>query len=100
MLRRKDATEDMIVQGNLVQGNLYQRLQEVYLKREKTDVLKHALTLKNEKVAFCELSNIQKKIYQRLLSLADYKLLRFAKSPCTCGVNRTFFEGYRLLTSR
>ena len=47
MRRRKDATEDMIARGNVVQGNLYQRLQDVYLKREKNEVLKHALTLRS-----------------------------------------------------
>jgi SNF2 family DNA or RNA helicase len=90
----------MLALGEKRQRELFDRLSNTYLKRDKADVLKNALTTKDERVVFCELSNVQKMIYQRILSLADYKLLRFARSPCDCGVNQEFFSGYRLMRNR
>jgi SNF2 family DNA or RNA helicase len=90
----------MIKLGDERQRSLKQRLATVWLKREKADVLKDSLTLKDEKIVFCELSGVQKTIYQRLLSLADFKFLRLSRTPCDCGVNQKFFIGYRLLKTR
>jgi SNF2 family DNA or RNA helicase len=90
----------MINLGIERQHELKQKLATVWLKREKEDVLKNALKSKNEMVVFCDLSSVQKTIYQRLLSSADYTFLRMSKSPCDCGANRDFFIGYRLLKTR
>ena len=40
----------------------------------------------------CELSPLQKQVYQHLLSLPEFDLVRQANSPCDCGVNAGFFQ--------
>lgn len=66
----------------------------------KEEVLKDELTEKTEKVLFCELSNVQKQIYQNILALPDYELLRMSVSPCDCGVNQRYFSEYKRLKSK
>ena len=70
------------------------------MKRNKEDVLKDSLTEKEETVIICALSDIQKTMYQRVLNLPDYLLLRLSTSPCDCGVNRNFFVGYKKMRTR
>ncbi len=90
----------MLSLGDKRQRELSERLKNVYLRREKKEELKDILTLKEEKVVFCELSSVQKLIYERILSLPDYNFMRLAKSPCDCGVNQDFFRGYKMLKTR
>jgi SNF2 family DNA or RNA helicase len=65
---------------------------KVHLRRTKEEVLRAELPTKDERIVFCELSELQKKIYQKLLSLPEFHLLRLAKTPCDCGINQAFFE--------
>jgi SNF2 family DNA or RNA helicase len=60
-------------------------------------VLTDDLPEKKERVLFCELSPIQKELYQHILTLPDYILLKFASAPCDCGANRDLFQAYKLL---
>ena len=69
----------------------------VLLHRKKSEVLKNELTEKMQRVIFCELSDIQKRLYRHVLTLPDYHLLRTANTPCDCGVNQTFFLEFRRL---
>ena len=62
----------------------------IYIKRLKTEVLKE-LPLKTENVLLCELSDMQKDVYDHILNLPDYLLLRGANAPCDCGVNMNYF---------
>jgi len=70
----------------------------IYIKRLKTEVLKE-LPLKTENVLLCELSDMQKDVYDHILNLPDYLLLRGANAPCDCGVNMNYFAEYRRLRS-
>jgi SNF2 family DNA or RNA helicase len=93
-------------------------MRPAYLERKKEDVLKDSLTQKREKVVFCELTEIQKKIYRHLIALPDYQYLRFGNAPCgkgfdltilcvfteshllfscilDCGINKQYFRGYK-----
>lgn len=59
-------------------------------------VLKDSLTHKNEKVIFCELSEVQKTLYRHLLSLPDYEMLKMGNAPCGgCNINQQYFIGYK-----
>ena len=93
--RSKDAKEEVNNKAE-EQGELLRNLMKpAYLERKKEDVLKDTLTKKRERVVFCELSEIQKKIYRHIITLPDYELLRFANTPCRCGVNKGYFLGYK-----
>jgi len=70
------------------------------LSRKKKDYLKGSLTEKDEKVVFCELTDVQKEIYRNIMSLPDYFLLRMANTPCDCGVNKAFFVNYQSLKTK
>jgi len=72
-------------------------MEMVYLERKKADVLKDDLTEKMQRVIFCELSDLQKRLYRHVLSLPDYHMLRTANTPCDCGVNQAFFLEFRRL---
>lgn len=48
----------------------------------------------------CELSPLQKQVYQHLLTLPDFDLVRKANSPCDCGVNSGFFQRVHRLKTR
>ena len=78
---------------------LTRKLSEIYLQRKKEDVLGDQLPKKDERVLFCELSGLQKRIYEHVLTLPDYELLRKAQCPCDCGRNREFFRKYVRLAS-
>jgi SNF2 family DNA or RNA helicase len=61
---------------------------EVFLKRNKEDVLADVLPMKLNSVVFCELSDIQLCIYKHVLGLPDYDIIIKSNAPCDCGVNR------------
>ena len=50
-------------------------------------------------VMFCDLTPIQKQIYQRILQLPEYQNLVKKDSPCDCGINKRFFAEYIKLGS-
>mmetsp|Transcript_11742 Transcript_11742/g.19969 ORF Transcript_11742/g.19969 Transcript_11742/m.19969 type:complete len:723 (-) Transcript_11742:147-2315(-) len=98
--RAKDAKAECVTLGKDKQQVLERMLKPVYLVRKKDDVLQNKLTKKNEKVIFCQLSEIQKMVYRHILTLPDYDLLRFANAPCECGVNKQYFISYRKLKTK
>jgi Helicase conserved C-terminal domain len=76
---------------------LTEKLKVLYIKRNKSQVLTDELPMKNERVLFCEPSPIQKELYERMLLLPDFILLKYAQAPCECGVNRALFQQFKLL---
>ena len=82
------------------QKELDRILKPVYLVRKKEVSLKGKLTKKNEKVIFCQLTEIQKKLYRHILTLPDYDLVRMANTPCDCGINRQYFQAYKKLKTK
>lgn len=58
------------------------------------------LPAKMEQIVFCELTETQKRIYQRILDCPDFTTLRTSWLPCDCGVNAGFFEGYNSMPTR
>jgi SNF2 family DNA or RNA helicase len=58
---------------------LTDKLRSLYLRRTKDEVLKDALPMKDERIVFCEPSELQKLIYQHILEQPDFVLLRYVK---------------------
>ena len=92
--RAKDAKDGVMRLADKQEHLLRRLIKPAYIERKKEEVLKDTLTQKNERVVFCELSEVQKKIYRHIISLPDFELLRFANAPCDCGVNKAYFRGY------
>jgi SNF2 family DNA or RNA helicase len=61
---------------------------EVLLRRDKKDVLADKLPQKLESIVFCELSDIQRRVYKHILDLPDFDILIKSNAPCDCGVNK------------
>lgn len=95
LARTKDAKQNVIELGQKRQKELTQTLKGVLLQRSKECFLKHFLKNKDDRVLFCELSEVQKEIYRHILALPDYFLLSTSSIPCDCGVNRDFFFKYK-----
>ena len=93
--RAKDAHAKVLRMAAQCEQMLRDRIKPAYLERKKEDVLKDSLTQKREKVVFCELTEIQKKIYRHIIALPDYQHLRFANAPCDCGINKQYFKAYK-----
>jgi SNF2 family DNA or RNA helicase len=93
--RAKDAHEKVLRRAAQCEQMLRDRIKPAYLERKKEEVLKDSLTKKREKVVFCELTEIQKKIYRHIIALPDYQHLRFANAPCDCGINKQYFRAYK-----
>jgi SNF2 family DNA or RNA helicase len=83
--RAKDAKTAVLQIAAQCEQMLRDRMRPAYLERKKEDVLKDSLTQKREKVVFCELTEIQKKIYRHIIALPDYQYLRFGNAPCGKG---------------
>ena len=71
----------------------------LYIKRTKEDVLRDSLPDKDERIVFCELSELQKQIYRHVIEQPDFVLLSKANGPCDCGINTKFFLEYQNLVS-
>ncbi|CAB1103229.1 unnamed protein product [Ectocarpus sp. CCAP 1310/34] len=55
------------------------------IRRTKDEELGDVLKGKSDTVVFCDLSEVQRELYQRVLSLPEFQLLARAKEPCNCG---------------
>jgi len=53
-----------------------------------------------KQILFCEPTPIQKALYEHIICLPDYELLRYGNAPCDCGVNRAIFAGYKRLRTK
>lgn len=93
--RAKDAKQKVLDLAEEREQILRNAIRPAFLERKKEVVLKDELTEKKEEVIFCELTDIQKKIYRHIIALPDYQQLRFANAPCDCGVNKQYFRGYK-----
>lgn len=94
--RTRNATPESLQHGERVKEELDRELKPIYMRRIKTEVLKD-MPEKFELLVRCELSDLQKRVYEGLLNQPDYIVLRGANSPCDCGVNVNFFAEYRRL---
>lgn len=96
LARTKDASDESRRLGKQREKELMNTIGPAYLERKKEVVLKDSLKAKNEKVIFCELSDVQKNLYRHLLSMPDYYFLRMSNAPCgACNINQQYFIGYK-----
>jgi DNA excision repair protein ERCC-6-like 2 len=93
LCRTKDATAEAVALGNDRALELSAKLQQVYLRRSKEDTLSDVLPKKDERIVFCELSDLQKELYEYILEQPDFVVLRQKNAPCDCGVNRKVSTG-------
>lgn len=98
--RTKDADAAVVDLGTERSREFSALMLKAYLRRTKAEVLQNELPEKTERIVFCELSDLQKRIYQHMLEQPDFRLLRYASDPCDCGVNKPFFKWLKKLSTR
>merc|ERR1712100_484143 len=98
--RTNDATSTMVKLGLNAGEESSKLLYDLYIARKKEDVLMDHLPMKDERIVFCEPSDLQKQLYKHILKQPDFLLLIQANAPCDCGINQKFFLEYQHLASK
>lgn len=62
------------------------------LRRTKQETIGHLMRGKVDNVVFCKMSDVQTRVYRRLLRSPDFQLLISKDLPCTCGSHLTRVE--------
>lgn len=62
------------------------------LRRTKEGTIGHLMRGKADNVVFCKMSDVQTRVYRRLLRSPDFQLLISKDSPCSCGSHLTRVE--------
>ncbi|KAK4342339.1 hypothetical protein RND71_038155 [Anisodus tanguticus] len=60
-------------------------LRKYLLRRTKEETIGHLMLGKEDNVVFCAMSELQKRVYQRMLLLPDVQCLINKDLPCSCG---------------
>lgn len=79
---------------------LTEKLDRILIERTKVEVLSDKLPNKKQHVVFCEMSELQKDIYEHLMTIPDVESVKYACAPCDCGINKEFFKNYLKLQSQ
>lgn len=86
--RSSEADPVAVEIGEEKSAELSRKMDEIYLRRTKEEVLIDDLPNKDERIVFCEPSKLQKELYQHIIAQPDFILLAHANAPCDCGVNQ------------
>lgn len=62
------------------------------LRRTKQETIGHLMRGKADNVVFCKMSDVQIRVYRRLLQSPDFQLLISKDKPCSCGSHLTRVE--------
>uniref|UniRef100_A0A1D1YFI4 Putative DNA repair and recombination protein RAD26-like n=1 Tax=Anthurium amnicola TaxID=1678845 RepID=A0A1D1YFI4_9ARAE len=60
-------------------------LQKYLLRRTKEETIGHLMLGKEDNVVFCAMSELQKRVYRRMLAQPEIRCLINKDLPCTCG---------------
>lgn len=60
-------------------------LSKYMLRRTKEETIGHLMMGKEDNVVFCQMSKLQKRVYQRMLQLPEIQCLVNKDKPCACG---------------
>ena len=100
---RFDSTTLELAKGRKASKLMREKLATIALRRDKS-IIADLLPKKDDNIIFCPLTKLQKKIYETVLQLPEYVILRDSQEICRCGrsVNKTkrqccmSFDGQKL----
>jgi SNF2 family DNA or RNA helicase len=75
--------------GRHASRRLHAKLQQVMLRRKK-ELISHELPGKEDNVVFCNLTELQRRLYERALAVPEVTLLRRLVDRCQCGSGNLF----------
>ncbi|XP_038901191.1 switch 2 [Benincasa hispida] len=83
--QRSTAPERFIRIADERKQHLAAVLHKYMLRRTKQETIGHLMLGKEDNVVFCAMSELQKRVYRRMLQLPDIKCLINKDLPCGCG---------------
>ncbi|KAJ4845600.1 Swi5 complex subunit Swi2 [Turnera subulata] len=83
--QRSSAPERFIRVADERKEHLVGVLRKYMLRRTKEETIGHLMMGKEDNVVFCAMSELQKRVYKRMLQLPDVQCLVNKDRPCSCG---------------
>ncbi|XP_073299130.1 switch 2 [Primulina huaijiensis] len=83
--QRSSAPQRFVRVADERKQHLVSVLQKYMLRRTKEETIGHLMMGKEDNVVFCAMSELQKRVYQRILQLPDIECLVNKDLPCSCG---------------
>lgn len=90
--QRLSAPEKFIQVADERKQHLVAVLQKYLLRRTKEETIGHLMLGKEDNVVFCAMSELQKRVYKRMLEQPDIQCLINKDLPCRCGSPLTQVE--------
>ncbi|GAV80592.1 SNF2_N domain-containing protein/Helicase_C domain-containing protein [Cephalotus follicularis] len=83
--QRSSASERFVQIADERKQHLVTVLRKYMLRRTKEETIGHLMMGKEDNVVFCAMSELQKRVYRRMLQLPDIQCLINKDLPCSCG---------------
>ncbi|EEF44408.1 switch 2 [Ricinus communis] len=83
--QRATAPERFVRVADERKGHLVAVLGKYMLRRTKEETIGHLMLGKEDNVVFCAMSELQKRVYKRMLQIPDIQCLINKDLPCSCG---------------
>ncbi|KFK42719.1 snf2 super family [Arabis alpina] len=83
--QRATAPERFVQIADKRKQHLVNVLRKYMLRRTKEETIGHLMMGKEDNVVFCQMSELQKRVYQRMLQLPEIQCLVNKDKPCACG---------------
>ncbi|OMO62770.1 SNF2-related protein [Corchorus capsularis] len=83
--QRSTAPERFVRVAGERKQHLVAVLRKYMLRRTKEETIGHLMLGKEDNVVFCAMSEVQKRVYRRMLQLPDIQCLINKDLPCSCG---------------
>ncbi|XP_071701581.1 switch 2-like [Rutidosis leptorrhynchoides] len=83
--QRSSAPEKFVQIAQKRKQHLVSVLHKYLLRRTKEETIGHLMMGKEDNVVFCAMSEVQKRVYRRMLELPDIQCLINKDLPCSCG---------------
>ncbi|KAF8413862.1 hypothetical protein HHK36_001856 [Tetracentron sinense] len=90
--QRSNAPERFVQVADERKQHLVAVLRKYLLRRIKEETIGHLMMGKEDNVVFCAMSELQKRVYGRMLQLPDVQCLINKDLPCSCGSPLTQVE--------
>ncbi|XP_059663176.1 switch 2 [Cornus florida] len=90
--QRSTASERFVQVADERKQHLVAVLRKYLLRRTKEETIGHLMMGKEDNVVFCAMSDLQKRVYRRMLQLPDIQCLINKDLPCSCGSPLTQVE--------
>ncbi|BAF16935.1 switch 2 isoform X1 [Oryza sativa Japonica Group] len=90
--QRFSAPERFVQVADKRKKHLVSVLSKFLLRRTKEETIGHLMLGKEDNIVFCRMSDVQKRVYRRMLQQPDVQILINKDLPCSCGSPLTQVE--------